>query len=544
MTENRRDLPKRLVRNLLLALLFAGVLLRIAGIASPLDYDEIWTLTHFAPMPAMQIFQDLALPNNQPLNTLGVKWMASLTDTAYLIRVPALLAGLGSLLLFPFIAFYLCRSRRGAIAATAIFAVSQPAVAYAQQARGYSIQLFFLLLFAAGLIADRHFRPKRFPRLPEAAVLLGGAGAVLTLPTSILYLAPMGLWWLCVRRHELRKHRPMLVALGAGAVLTLLWYLLNYQAFRAGQVWGIPITSAEGFFRFVGETVWKLETPLVLFFFAVGFLTSFRRARWFALLIAIPLLAALATNGGGARTYLPLVACFAIPAGMGVEALCRRFGSRGIAAPILLLAVTAGFVAENRLRPDVWAPRDWIALFERVRQLPLEALAVLPASDGYPYGWNNGDNALSDQSLRLDNRAVDRALASIGGNGEVSGIDGRGSQVAFAFAPGTATPEIVDYAGEPVYCRRIRLTEAPPPEGGDFVAIIGPAPLTLFRKLQETLGEAYPAALRLNPWLQPQARLPNGEVLTAGMWIFHLEPGRKEFLPGSPRNVRFYRILP
>ena len=175
------DTSKRKVFRLLwFGVLLIGIAARLTLLNAGLEYDEIWTLCNFAPLPLSRIFTDLALPNNHPLNTLGVKLCASLFSPPWTIRLPALLAGIGSLLLMPLIAFLWSRRRITAWIATLIFALCHPAFLYAQQARGYSLQLFFLMLFAAGFLLAGKFRPRHHRFLPETLVFFGGAGSILT----------------------------------------------------------------------------------------------------------------------------------------------------------------------------------------------------------------------------------------------------------------------------------------------------------------------------------------------------------------------------
>lgn len=57
---------------------------------------------------------------------------------------------------------------------------------------------------------------------------------MLTLPTSILYLAPAALLgWHCWRKRPF-PCQPLKIVLAAGVVLTAGWYLLNYHALRGG----------------------------------------------------------------------------------------------------------------------------------------------------------------------------------------------------------------------------------------------------------------------------------------------------------------------
>ena len=67
---------RRLHRLLWGGVLLIGIAARLTHLFSGLEYDEIWTLENFAPLPLSRILTDLALPNNHPLNTLGV-WICA-----------------------------------------------------------------------------------------------------------------------------------------------------------------------------------------------------------------------------------------------------------------------------------------------------------------------------------------------------------------------------------------------------------------------------------------------------------------------------------
>lgn len=389
-TKPDADQRTRFFRLLWIGTLLVGALLRISGLFSSLEYDEIWTLESFAPQPLSVIFTDLALPNNHPLNTLGVKLCIACFDNPCLIRLPALLTGLGSLLLFPVVAFLWTRRRGAALAATFFFAFSHMAIGYAAQARGYGLQLFFLLLFCAGLQLSGRYRPKRYRHLPEAMVFLGGAGAVLTLPTSILYLAPAALLgWHCWRKRPF-PCQPLKIVLAAGVVLTAGWYLLNYHALRAAQVWGTPVTGAGQFLTLVSDTLLHLNGPVVLLLASAGILLRFRRAWPLLVITAIPFLSAIATNAGGVRVYLPLVVPGALLAGMGLEAIYRRFSAkkRRLAAGFTICLVGL-FLLNWYVSTPQYKAQDWFSLYDQIRKLSPEYMIALDAGDGYPYTWNN-----------------------------------------------------------------------------------------------------------------------------------------------------------
>ena len=128
---------RRLHRLLWGGVLLIGIAARLTHLFSGLEYDEIWTLENFAPLPLSRILTDLALPNNHPLNTLGVWICATLFQSPWSIRLPALLAGLGALPLMALVAFLWSRKWLAAWVATLIFALCTPVILYAQQAREY-----------------------------------------------------------------------------------------------------------------------------------------------------------------------------------------------------------------------------------------------------------------------------------------------------------------------------------------------------------------------------------------------------------------------
>lgn len=61
-TKPDADQRTRFFRLLWIGTLLVGALLRISGLFSSLEYDEIWTLESFAPQPLSVIFTDLASP--------------------------------------------------------------------------------------------------------------------------------------------------------------------------------------------------------------------------------------------------------------------------------------------------------------------------------------------------------------------------------------------------------------------------------------------------------------------------------------------------
>ncbi len=544
------DTSKRKVFRLLwFGVLLIGIAARLTLLNAGLEYDEIWTLCNFAPLPLSRIFTDLALPNNHPLNTLGVKLCASLFSPPWTIRLPALLAGIGSLLLMPLIAFLWSRRRITAWIATLIFALCHPAFLYAQQARGYSLQLFFLMLFAAGFLLAGKFRPKRHRFLPDAMVFLGGAGSILTLPTSILYLGVITLigYFFCRTLPFFRL--PLRKVLITGMVLAFLWYAMNYQALQAARVWGIPVTGARQLLEAASESMLQLNGPVVLLLALAGIMFRSRRA-WPLLFFYLAAFgSAFATNAGGARVYLPLTVPTAILAGMGAEAIFRRlrtcFHNPSWLTPALVLLLAALFAWNWHQNAASWPVRDWHRLHDEISRMPPETLFALDAGDGYPYSWNNYPGATEDYRLRLLDRSRERSLISFLPPGMLNGIgpDG-GSRALVLEAPSVETEFRSGFSA----CR-YRLSELPgvPPTGSRLLVLLRPIPQEMLQACIGLIRESYPEALLLNPWLT-SVNMADGRRYQASTLILACDdPARLDWdtlrnrIPGA---VSIYRILP
>ena len=541
---------RRLHRLLWGGVLLIGIAARLTHLFSGLEYDEIWTLENFAPLPLSRILTDLALPNNHPLNTLGVWICATLFQSPWSIRLPALLAGLGALPLMALVAFLWSRKWLAAWVATLIFALCTPVILYAQQARGYSIQLFFLLLFAAGFLLARKFRPAKPRFLPEIMVFLGGAGAILTLPTSILYLGVITLigYFLC--RSLPFSRLPLRTVLTFGVVLTALWYGVNYQALQAARVWGIPVTGFQQFLELIADTMMQLNGPAVLLLALCGLLLRSRRSRPLLLFSVVAFGSALVTNAGGGRVYLPLTVPTAILAGMGAEAIFRRLYRRfprPWSSALLLLLLAALLFWNGKQNAKEWPVRDWYLLHEELRRLAPEELFALDAGDGYPYCWNNHPGAVEDYRQRLLNTERERSLVSFLPPGHLNGIDIKGGSRPLHLQEINSVPR--EQIGPDFTVCRYRLSEifSTPPAGSDLLVVIRPLQSNLFRQFIQEFYLAYPTHLRMNSWLTLPYTIRRQPYQAATLILHCDEPERldwKSFRNRIRGAISVYRILP
>lgn len=487
-----------------LALTAAGAALRLTQITGALEYDEIWTLESYSRDSLRVIFTDLSLPNNHPLNSLAVKLMRTLHPGVVAMRLPSLLAGILAIPAVGLLALLLFRRRGAALWAMLLIAFSAPLVAYSQTARGYSMQFFLCVVFGIGLALSGRFRPSSFRLLPEALLLLGGVGAILTLPTSILYLAPAALAavWPArrFRRPDFRQRRPTIIVLLLGGVFALLWYGVNFRQFRTAQGWGVSLDGIGAYADWLVHLFSLLSIWPVMLAAAVGAVLV-RRSRRLLLVAAFPVLGAWFTHAGPPRAYLVLIAVLALLAAAGIDRLLRQLvrhgASPGLKHALIALLVLGVIVGFYRQKLD-YSPTDWYAMHRDAAEFPREALLVFPANDTYPLAWNNAPAAAQDFFWRLTCPDESPRFMLLTGNGALNGADFRGGerQIPVGFAG-----EAVRHGMISGVLYRLRPLAGAPEPDAIVLAAIGPVPLETAQAAMLGLAAGNENWLRLNTWL-------------------------------------------
>ena len=404
---------------LLLFLALFAVALRIGNLFSALDYDEIWTMTYFSSKGVKAIFTELSLPNNQVLNSLCVKGALALGVPVWGIRLHSLIAGVLAVMLMVPIGIRMGKTRGAGFWSAVFLLCSAPAAIYSQLARGYELQLFFLLLYTWGIL---YVPLKKFRYLALGAVAAGGLGAVLTLPTSVIYLGCIT----CaafIQRPKLPE-KELLILLAAGVVFCGLWYGINFHQFREGQQFGTEIHSMRELLSFSFKTLDSLIPLLWCPFIALGLaLLPKRRSGAAAGIIAAVLLSALATRGGPERVYIPLAACAALLAGAGADRLCRKLSSvktlYGVAAAGAVILCAAGGFCANTAH---WTPADWYALFAKGESYDKNTLVIYSGTNGFPVMWNNQPRSLEDNANRISGGILEK-MVSFTSDSVLNGVD-------------------------------------------------------------------------------------------------------------------------
>lgn len=408
LEELKTYLLKNKYRLLLAAILLVAFVLRIniKMILAPLQYDEIWTIGYVG-KPVWQILTDLSTPNNHPLNTLFVKLWRHCSDIPQLIRLHSLVFGMLSVLLTGALALGLFRSRAAALLSMLFIACDAAAVCYSDQARGYSAQLFFLLLFSCGIVWSgrlRKFLPWR-KFLPEAAIILGAVGAVLAVPTAPIFLAAIVI---AGRVYHRKFPTPaMYIAMGIAGALVAAYLGINQAGLlKARADFGKTLADGDywiGFIIMILQDFFPLVTAPFLLVVAA---TDRKRALLLFFCAALILGSAAFVGAGESRVYLPLCVLVALGCGRGAHGLLTVALCRNNRKLTRILVVTAAFLAGfgylGMYDCAPWRITDYWSWFEAGRSMPPDYLLVYPATEGYPLWWNSDRRKLElDQAERM-----------------------------------------------------------------------------------------------------------------------------------------------
>ena len=323
----------------LLLILSAAAGLRIVFLTHPLRYDEALTFVGYAAHPLSFALTTYSAPNNHLFHTLLVH-LTTLFGTQYnevLIRLPAFAAGMALIPATYALGHRLHRHEVGLIAA-ALAAVSPPLIEYATNARGYSlVALCFVLLWLVATDLIRQPRARSWFWFVVIAVI-----GLYTIPTMLYGFAVVVVWLALSRRDRLR---PLLIACGVTAAITLLLYLPVFlvsgiDAVVANQfVAPLPANGfGEALWRSLvttGETWTRYQPPLITVVLIVGLLVAlvFQRR---AAVYPIPALA------------VALIVCGAMVLVQRVAPYPRVWL---FLLPITLISGAAGWVSVLRLKP-------------------------------------------------------------------------------------------------------------------------------------------------------------------------------------------------
>lgn len=413
MTENRSiEKQKKAILTFSVIAMAIGFLLRIANIGNiSLEYDEIWTFTHYVPGECLKIFTDLATPNNHPLHSMLAKISIGIFgNELWALRLPALLAGCGLIPLLWYTVHKLKPSPEAGVIAIVWGAFHGYSLYYSQAARGYSLQMFFVLATFLGM-----WLLYKNPQSKKTTLLLvcSAICCCLTITSGLIYVCALaGAFTLCflLQKEEnkvllLRKKYILFPVAGLCFILfAALWYGLNFKTIQQGQQFGTTLNSFLVFCKFVHHTFKDIFLyPLLAITIAgICIKNQHRRFAVFALLFTgLILLSAFATKAGPPRVYLGLYPILTVTATLTLSALIDEYCKKPQIRIILyLLCVLPPALTWQKEWTRV-TPPDWGTISSQLRkEIPSDILIAYTPPDTFPVRFND-QNAVKDYQLRI-----------------------------------------------------------------------------------------------------------------------------------------------
>jgi len=407
-----------------------GIYLRIQGISRGLDYDEIWTWCSYANKSLSVIFTDLTFPNNHPLHSLAITISTNLFGKTFLaLRLPALLAGLCIPPVVGFLTWRMIRSKIASLLAFSICAFNVGLIYYSQTARGYSMQILFVLLAGFSLFAMRNSRTEC--RVAPFIFLLSASAAILTITSGIVFIIPLCLLWFLynIEWHSLRKwfagEWPFILSFFTFGVICLVWYGVNYTCLKSSQKgFGEDLYSPLLFFSFAGKMFWNISGILWVLVLLPLFTKEGRRNIGFCVLYMILVISsALFTKCGNSyfRIYYPLIPFIALGSASGLKILISWLSQKYkklkyVACGILIFALA---INANLSK---WTPVDWAVVTpEIVKAFPKNVFINYDSNYTYSIWFHCRGFIMQDNFERIAN--FSGLFAQVATPGSVAGQD-------------------------------------------------------------------------------------------------------------------------
>ncbi len=360
------------------------------------EYDEIWTVQHYRDLPVLSVLSDVSAPNNHVLNTLGIKFFLSvLPQHNFTVRLTALLGFCGLFIILLRAVLLLLENNTVRSAVLTIVLLNGMLLHYAETARGYSLQSFFVFGLLFSLLCYSLHPPEN--RTFNAVMwLLCAAGACLSVSSGVLFVVILtGLWSLLYVpfRGSVKKvwqdNCPLILAGAIWGIFALAWYGGNYSHFSAGRaMFGDTFHSPAQYLLYCFETardtglLWTL--PCLA---ACGILLRHKQQWRICALtggaVILMYLSALITKGGPARIYLPLFAPAVFGIGMAAdELLTDRPKLKRFSLWILLILAAGGIFCSDGDRRKAAAP-DLAAVFREVMKMDSRVFVAYESTDLY-----------------------------------------------------------------------------------------------------------------------------------------------------------------
>jgi len=403
---------------LIAAITVLALILRLFRLDSELWLDEIATVVLFSPMPILHVITGFVSPNNHLLNSLLIKLAVTFFgEQEWVFRLPAAVFGAATIPVFYWVT-RLTLSQRSSLCAALLLAVSYHHIFFSQNARGYTMQIFFTTLacglFVKGLQEDR----LQIWILYVAAMMLNMASI---LNSGFVFAAHVlvGAAALMIIKRRGFSPRPLLYRLaGVFGAITLLVFQLYATFIPQAYVYTQTLYSEPGngfsFFstEFLAEMIRGVSagfgsSPMLLAFpFAaaavgIGFIVLFKRHWVLITLLALPIILTLAHLIINRINVAPRFFLIAFPFAIlvvvqGIDSIAQFIAAKISRAPnalsaklataLVFLGCVVSLVSLRRYYSVPKQPyRTSLAYIEAQRQPGEIILAVNYADSGYRF---------------------------------------------------------------------------------------------------------------------------------------------------------------
>lgn len=334
--------------------------LRLYQLGSELWLDEITTVSYFIPMPVLHVVTGFATSNNHLLYTLCMKLaVAIFGENEWAYRLPSAIFGAATIPVFYWISRMLL-SQRASICAALLLAVSYHHIFFSQNARGYSMQIFFTTL-ATGLFVKALQGDRLHTWILYVAAMLFNMATILNSSFVVIAHVLVGAAALLIIKRRGASPFPLLSRLIAVFGATTLLVFQLYATFipqayvYTQQTYKIPGNGYSPFsMEFLAEMIRGVSagfgTSLILFGFpfgaavvCIGFFVLFKRHWTLLALLVLPVVltfAYLLVSGiNVAPRFLLIAFPFAILVTIqGIDSIAQFFAGKISRAPNVLAA--------------------------------------------------------------------------------------------------------------------------------------------------------------------------------------------------------------
>lgn len=492
----------------LFILLTAALAVRGFLIFRDLEYDEIWSLENYAVLPLGKIFSDLATPNNHPINTLLIKLLWFSKECFWSIRLGSLIFSAASVVLLWILGRKLF-DRTAAWYAAIAGAFLPPLIISGTTARGYSGEIFFLLLFHLSLINSRKGSVKW-----SIAAAVSGLLAIISLPTAILYIIPTALFYVLHLWKKRQFFPAQTVIFSLSALFSALWYLLNWNTFTRQKQFKIELGSFSEFFQWLYSAM--AENGIWLWLLLMIFIITERRKMCGLLftIIIFPVAAAVITSPGPARVYLPSAAA-------GIM-LCSSVSTAKKSRYPLMLSL---FVLQILISyPDRREEKTIKKIYEYSDINGY--IKIYPPAAGYPLRWNHPETVEKFFQSLISASQKDICKLIIPEKEHITGfaLDGSVISSSLPFKLTTLKDNTAPYS---LTLKKSSLI----PQNKLAFAIYPPMPQENLAALYKDLNPK--TTLVFNQWLRVPLHTPDGKIHKYMILAFTLKETR-EFPAGYP----------